>query len=171
MLNKKLLLSILIIGCIAIMATAGTFAYFGSGGSASGDTITTGTLILNINNGDTAVYSATNAKPTNVLVPFSQNISVKNDGSLPGILTASVTGDTGISDLKNVTSIYITDRSNTVKCLYGNGVIQGPVTLGTFAPGDQYTPVVSYMIKDTGNEQNIQSQNFGFSIKYYLKQT
>ncbi len=54
MLNKKMLLSLLVIGVVSVSAGAGTWAYFSDTETSSGNTFTAGTLDLayDINGGD-----------------------------------------------------------------------------------------------------------------------
>jgi spore coat-associated protein N len=174
MLNKKMLLSILIIGCIATMASAGTFAYFDSTQSTLDNSVKAGDLKLNTGTISTVALSVTNAKPLNDYIPIPSTFTVSNDGSISGDLTASVaTADiTGGSHIANDMSIYITNKDGTAtKCLVLNGVSQGPVKIGSFGSNAYYTPVVSYYFRDTGAAQNLdQDETFNFKITFNLKQ-
>jgi spore coat-associated protein N len=89
--NKKIIISLSVIGAIAAIAIGGTMAYFSDTETSTGNTFTAGTLDLRLDNGDTNVtkFTVTDANPGQ----FGWGTwKVENDGNLPGYL-----------DLQNIT--------------------------------------------------------------------
>jgi spore coat-associated protein N len=84
--------ALLVIG----MVSGGTWAYFSDTESSTNNTLTAGTLDLNINGGNTAVttFNATNVKPGD---SGSGNATLKNVGSISGYVsvTSSAATNTG----------------------------------------------------------------------------
>ena len=76
MVNKKIILSVLIIGCIATVAGAGTWAYYSTSATSSNNSFTAGNLTLKVTAeiGDKEMIPGTNLG--------DQNITVVNDGDL-----------------------------------------------------------------------------------------
>ena len=80
--NKKILISLSVIGVVSTIAIGGTIAYFSDVETSAGNTLTAGTLDLKIRDQDefyrdgvTATWMATDVKPGNeyaFLVPFVQ---------------------------------------------------------------------------------------------------
>jgi len=80
--NKKILISLSVIGVVSTIAIGGTIAYFSDVKTSAGNTLTAGTLDLKIRDQDefyrdgvTATWMATDVKPGNeyaFLVPFVQ---------------------------------------------------------------------------------------------------
>lgn len=77
MLNKKMILSVLIIGCIATVAGAGTWAYYTSSANSYGNSFTAGNLKVTVDQeiGDNLV------KPGETI--GDKSIIIKNAGDLP----------------------------------------------------------------------------------------
>lgn len=86
MINKKIILSILIIGTIATIAGAGTWAAFSDAGTSSGNTITAGTLnmVLKNNGGSGDDVGATWTAPTGFKPgdSFQSKLDFTNQGSI-----------------------------------------------------------------------------------------
>lgn len=86
MLNKKMLLSLLVIGVVSVSAGAGTWAYFTDEEATTGNTFTAGTVDISLDEdgtpGDDVEFSAGfgNMKPGDVV---SFTIDVTNIGTLP----------------------------------------------------------------------------------------
>ncbi|MDO9517729.1 MAG: TasA family protein, partial [Methanosarcinaceae archaeon] len=88
MLNKKMLLSLLIIGVVSVSAGAGTWAYFTDTETSTGNTFTAGTLDLIVNGVDitTERFEISDVAPGDTgMYP----LVVKNEGSIDGTLTIS----------------------------------------------------------------------------------
>ncbi|PAV12554.1 hypothetical protein ASJ81_01350 [Methanosarcina spelaei] len=76
MVNKKIILSILIIGCIATVAGAGTWAYYTSSATSSGNSFTAGNMNISV----TQEIGNVSIKPGDEL--GDKTIVVKNGGSI-----------------------------------------------------------------------------------------
>lgn len=166
MLNKKMLLSVLIIGCIATVASAGTFAYFSDAASTSGNTVQSGTLKLNHDALASATLSTLLAQPgDNQKNVGTGSISVQNAGSLDGKVTATISGASGTGMWEHMI-IYI----NGVEA-YNRGNYY-PVDLGTVNAGTTITPTIQYTFadKDTADQNDAQGQTFTFNVNFALNQ-
>ncbi|AKB17786.1 TasA family protein [Methanosarcina sp. WWM596] len=117
MINKKILLSVLTIGVLAVVAGAGTWAWFTDSGTSTDNTFTAGTLELKVGTGTTiAPFSFTNIAPG-----FNENsvVNVENTGSIDGNLYVTITniettaGSDSKADLQNKMDITITKLDGT----------------------------------------------------------
>jgi len=95
---KGILMSILMIGVVAMAAGAGTFAYFSDTETSTENTFTAGTLDLTLSNdgttytdGVTATWTASNMKPGDTGV---DTLYIKNAGSISGYIDLSGIGVT-----------------------------------------------------------------------------
>ena len=64
--NKKIIISLSVIGAVAAIAVGGTIAYFSDTETSSGNTFTAGTLNLTVNTNDgtnTVVFNVSDVKP------------------------------------------------------------------------------------------------------------
>jgi spore coat-associated protein N len=181
MLNKKMLLSVLIIGVVATVAGAGTWAAFSDSETSDGNTFTAGTLDLKLNGldgitgfsiGDVAPNAQGNAG----------TITVKNAGTISGNLVVSsaniVEDENGMNDaeqavdstadgeLGNAITISIYDGATS---LY-QGSVAGLINanLGTLAGAEEKTLTINYAVSDAGNE--IQSDILEFDLAFTLNQ-
>jgi spore coat-associated protein N len=110
MFNKKIILSVLILGFVATLAGAGTFAYFDSSVPVNDNTITAGSIYLTPVDGSGTVLSALTSFSVGGTsgiapgTPIADTVwHVKNTGTLPGTLTATVTF-TGASGIPHLTT-------------------------------------------------------------------
>jgi predicted ribosomally synthesized peptide with SipW-like signal peptide len=94
MLNKKMLLSLLVIGVVSVSAGAGTWAYFSDTEMSTDNTFTAGTLDLDLSDGtddgtdsETLTWVAGNMAPGDVAA--SATMTVTNVGTLAGNLDIS----------------------------------------------------------------------------------
>src|ERR1700760_1064735 len=78
--RSKVLRTLLVLGIVACIAGAGVFSAFSSQTENSGNVITAGTVTLEDNDGGTALYAITNAKPGE---SKTSCIKVTYKGSLP----------------------------------------------------------------------------------------
>jgi spore coat-associated protein N len=81
---KAVSVSILMIGMVAMLAGAGTFAYFVDAEASIGDTTTAGTLDLKINGSDSNVVMFDEI--VTKVDSGSNEVTLKNDGSLDGYM-------------------------------------------------------------------------------------
>jgi len=90
--NKKILLSLLIIGIIASVASAGTWAYFSDIESTATNTITAGSLKIGAVTSETVIFPTnTTIKPGDTL---SKGQQVTNDGNVAGDLYVKINPST-----------------------------------------------------------------------------
>lgn len=83
--NRKILLSLLIIGLVVSIASAGTWAYFSDVKSTQQNTLKAGKLILTLS----TTQINLDDKTDNFITPGeygSGEITIKNDGNIPGDL-------------------------------------------------------------------------------------
>lgn len=85
-------LSLVLLGFVAVVVGAGTFAYFSDTEESTGNYIAAGTLDLKVNDKDNVgtVFEVSNLKPGD---SGSQKFTLKNTGSLGGLLDITVTMD------------------------------------------------------------------------------
>lgn len=159
MVNKKMLLSILIIGCAATVAGAGTWAFFDDSLDVNNNTITSGNISL-------VPYQSTVDKFTVGPIapgdsdPAAKTYALKNDGTVDGHLYAEInaTGESNIPDL-------------TTK-LNGEEMTDGAtIDLGSLDAGENITIAIGYDFEETGIDQNAQQdQTVEYDITYHLVQ-
>ncbi len=139
MLNKKMLLSILIIGTVAVVAGAGTWAQFTAQDVSTGNTFTAGTMVITA--ADTA-FGHTGMFPSQQFITTPVNIA--NDATSPDSIrqlnmTFAVTNDpNSISQYIRIDNITVgSSEPQDVNMMLpalsaGSNQIQVPATI---APG------------------------------------
>lgn len=98
MLNKKMLLSLLVIGVVSVTAGAGTWAYFTDTETSTDNTFTAGTLDLLVNGvnlDETMHYDESDLYPG---WESSDGVAITNDGSIDGVLSMDIIN---LVDLEN----------------------------------------------------------------------
>lgn len=157
MVNKKIILSILIIGCIATVAGAGTWAYFDDTQSVYTNTVNTGTVDLIPGSSGLDAFTISN------IVPGQSNsaaktVSVKNNGNVDARLYAKITtSGPYIPEL----SVKLADTPMT----YTGQIIE----LGTLPAGQEKSIVIGYDYIDSNGDQNYQqNQQITYDITYHL---
>lgn len=167
MLNKKILISLLTLGMLAAVVSAGTWAYFSDTRLGANDTITSGTIILSgINETDT--YIIPNAAPGDNNVPIA-NVTVTNAGTLPANLYVNVTTPTATTEGGQSLLSHLHFYLNGQPATTGTSV-----NLGELQPGNAnslpVTIAYSYdnIIEPQNNEQG---QTVRFDVKYSLVQS
>src|SRR6201992_1541707 len=93
--RSKVLRTLLVLGIVACIAGAGVFSAFSSSTDNPGNIVTAGTVVLEDNDGGTALYALTAAKPGE---SKSSCIKVTYKGSLPAtvkLFTPSTIGELG----------------------------------------------------------------------------
>ncbi len=78
--GRKTLLSLLLVGALGAVAGIGTFSAFSATTVNAGNTFDAGTVVINDNDANSAMYNITAAKPNDVVV---RCIRVTYAGSLP----------------------------------------------------------------------------------------
>jgi predicted ribosomally synthesized peptide with SipW-like signal peptide len=94
--DKKILVSVMVIGLVATLAGAGLHAYFSDTETSSGNTFTAGTLDLTLG-GSTLPFSVSDTYPG---ASGSDHVTLTNGGSLSGVLDVKVTNVVNIGALK-----------------------------------------------------------------------
>lgn len=127
MLNKKMILSVLIIGCIATVAGAGTWAYYTSSVNSYGNSFTAGNLKVTVDSeiGDNLV------KPGETI--GDKTIIIKNAGDLP-IGSFFITFSPTANDLSN--NIAFDNLYLNSDWVMGGGTLSSLSSLTNY----QYTP-------------------------------
>lgn len=181
MFSKKTLLSVLIVGVVATVAGAGTWAAFSDTETSSGNTFTAGTLDLKLNGLDGITgFSIADVAPNDQ--GTAGTVNVKNDGTIPGNLIVSsaniVETENGMNDaeqavdftadgeLGSAITISIYDGAN----LLYQGSVAGlsGADLGSLAGAEEKTLTINYAVSDAGNE--IQSDILAFDLVFTLNQ-
>ncbi len=171
MLNKKMLLSVLVLGFVATVAGAGTFAYFDSEQISAANTITSGTLKLDVkDDGDNLIDSFAIGGTTGLKPGDSGNAktyTLKNSGSLPGKLIATVTVTNG-DKIPNLATT-LTSASITNGAVLTNGAT---IDFGTVNAGAEIPISIDYVYTNVaGAPQNTeQDQTVTYSITYTMTQ-
>jgi predicted ribosomally synthesized peptide with SipW-like signal peptide len=165
--NKKIIVSLLTLGLLAAVVSAGTWAYFSDTRIGSNDSITAGTIILNGINA-TASYVIPNAAPGDTNLSIN-NVTVTNAGTLPGNLYVNITSPTttteGGQNLLSHIHFYLNGQPATTGT---------SVKLGELQPGNANSlPVaITYSYDNLMVPQNSeQGQTVKFDIKYCLVQS
>lgn len=180
MLNKKVLLSVLIIGTIAIVAGAGTWAWFTDTQYSNGNTFTAGTLGLSV--GDQTGTNIGKFTFNNIAPGFdkTETVNVKNTGTIDGNLFVTIK-DLQLSgvdpQLQNVLNVEIYAGSSQVasgklasitNVKYPAGTLYGiGSTAGTSTSAD-LTYKFTIDGASVGNE--IQGDGVIFNVQYDLEQ-
>jgi predicted ribosomally synthesized peptide with SipW-like signal peptide len=183
--NKKILVSMMVIGLVATLAGAGLHAYFSDTEKSEGNTFTAGTLNLKVGDADPTAWKITvsNMYPGQ---SGSESVIVKNDGSLDGRLSISFSGlvddengltepesaegdDTKSGELAENLHLKITIGGETVFEGYAKDILTGGYSNYPLKAGASETFTVAYSIDGTvGNI--IQSDIAGFDITFSLEQ-
>lgn len=164
MVNKKVLMSVLILGLAATVAGGETWAYFTDTATSQDNQFTAGTLKLKVGNGtDDFNFTVNNIKPGD-LNQFAGDIYVENVGSINGTLTATLTNvsNSGFANLLNITV---------------NGNKQGLVDGSTWDLGSlpsSGSKDLEFFYSWDDNDPNIdnpyQGASVAFDVKFNLKQ-
>jgi predicted ribosomally synthesized peptide with SipW-like signal peptide len=158
MFNKKIVASLLTLGVLAAVASAGTWAYFNDTMNVNNNTITAGTIILHGFNNDTDAFSIKNAIPGDN--KEISNINLTNEGTIAGNLNVTVnaqpTTDTGAQNLKSHLHLK----------LNGNEVALGtPISLGTLEP-NKANSISVHLSYSYDNLDMPQDDEMGKTVKY-----
>lgn len=130
--NKRIMMSVLIIGVVASLVGVGVYALYSDTASSSGNTFSTSTLDLKVDGADTMVPMSFSgiAPGDDGSVYHSQFYALTKDGSVPaGKLTLSV------------------DNVHDIAGVDGHGDLSGVVHVGVYYP-DADTYVGEYSLSD-----------------------
>ncbi len=183
-------LSLVLLGFVAVVVGAGTFAYFSDTEESTGNYIAAGTLDLVVNGVgqfDTSVGGDGIAPGDS----DSWDVSIQNSGTVDGTLTAKFTNydytegtpstvDAGTDNLRDVTYITLTLDGNNVDLSAfdsnGDGKVSlseledQVINLGALNGGVSKTLTVSWEI-DFNADNGIQGDKIEFDIEFELTQS
>ncbi len=155
--NKKILLSLLIIGIIVSVASAGTWAYFSDAKTTQENTLMAGTLKLNDGITTTTLFSS-----AGYIVPGSSGsdyIYVQNVGTVPGNLYVRISPDATNKDLLNYVTLTVD----------GSQLTENYQNLGYLTSWDGKSLNIAYSM-DTSVTNEAQSTTAGFKVDFLLVQ-
>ncbi len=183
MFNKRTLISILMLGVVVSIASAGTWAYFDSSQSVTSNSITTGRLgfeIINLayNNPPQLVpMTAVNATPGDVDVRLNPIPTyVRNTGSIDGVLSLEIIPDASDNgELSENLVVKVSTKpypgKGKVVTLWDKGPTGSKEIRDLDVGDDDLTLYYIYSFPDTGSPQNeLQGEIFKFNVKYSLVQ-
>jgi predicted ribosomally synthesized peptide with SipW-like signal peptide len=180
--DKKILVSVMVIGLVAALAGAGLYAYFNDTETSSNNTFSAGTLDLKVDGKDNtlgAYFSVSDVKPGD---SGSKGIVLSNSGTLAGkayINFTNVVDSPGTNPEPEPTpdngelsqNLYIKVLvDSTVKAEgYLSGINSTSYLLGTIAGGGSLTVTIEWSIPSgVGNE--IMGDSVTFDIEFSLEQ-
>ncbi|MCC4771431.1 hypothetical protein FXV91_15050 [Methanosarcina sp. DH2] len=185
MLNKKILLSVLIIGLVAAVTGAGTWAQFSDTEKSTGNTLTAGTMNLKLSKDGTNYSNGVSGFTLDGLYPNDKGnigpIYVKNEGSVDGNLSVTI-NETTIKNLENsIIDPEIQDDTTpeigelgkhlTIYAdnltIYNKGSIYTR-SLGSLSNGADTKIDLTYAVDNANNE--IQTDKFVFDLEFTLNQ-
>ncbi|AKB21134.1 TasA family protein [Methanosarcina sp. WH1] len=182
MINKKILLSVLTIGVLAVVAGAGTWAAFSDTETSENNTFTAGTLDLKVGGVDDpdVPFVVEDVFPG---ATGSADIVLSNAGTMPGALSVkivniigeggdfpepeSVVDPSNAYNLDDVLTVSISDGTNTVSGKLSE--LTTAQSLGVLDVGTGKTFTVTYSVDSSaGNE--IQGDKVTFDVEVSLNQ-
>ena len=185
MINKKILLSLLTVGLLACIASAGTWAYFQDIIYSPVNTLTTATLTseytydpaptppltgwvpFTTNDGIFGPFNADNLVPdgnTHIIKP----IHIQNMGTTSATVTATITPGTPIDDVQD---LVITVGGDTIYT--GGAFVITPINLDLGDVGalgaSNVDASIGYTFNDAGNQNLSETQSIPFNMSIVEK--
>lgn len=154
--NKKILLSLLIIGIIVSVASAGTWAYFSDAKSTQENTLTAGTLKLN-----EGITQAKLFADAGYIIPGksgSDYIYVQNVGTVPGNLYVRISPDGTNKEILDYVTLTVD----------GSQLTENYQNIGYLQSWDGKSLNIAYSM-DTAQTQG-QGTTAGFKVDFLLVQ-
>ncbi|AKB55337.1 MULTISPECIES: TasA family protein [Methanosarcina] len=175
MFNKKTLLSILILGVVATVAGAGTWAAFSDTETSNDNTFTAGTLDLVVGGVGTSLpLTVDNVYPLDT--GTIGTINVENAGTIDGTLSLKIINieddENGVNDPES--KMGDTDAVGELSShltIYANGIEVIPDTamsIGALGAGSNQDIVLTYEVDDADN--SIQTDKTTFDTEFTLDQ-
>jgi spore coat-associated protein N len=175
MFSKKTLLSMLIVGVVATVAGAGTWAAFSDTETSTGNTFTAGTL-------DLVVGSVGASLPLAVENVYPQatgtigTINVANAGTIDGTLSLKIINiqddENGVNDPESkMGDTDATGELSSHLTIYANGNVVTPGTampIGALVAGSNQDILLTYSVDDADN--SIQTDKTTFDTEFTLDQ-
>ena len=177
MVNKKMLLSILIIAFVGI-AAAGTWANFVVSAESTGNTLTAGELGIELNRPLQRAFAVNGIIPDSKeqikykRLPFSEGeyfVKIKNTGNIPGQLFISATESSSVQSLADNVKIYYSTNPNDPNPIE---ITDTPVDTGEVLNGGQSTTLYfwySYKNVDSSIQNNEMGQTLNVDMKFELR--
>lgn len=180
MVNKKMLLSILIIAFVGI-AAAGTWANFVVSAESTGNTLTAGELGIDLNRPSQRAFAV------NGIIPDSKEqivykrlhfpggaeneyfVNIKNTGNIPGQLFISANESSSVQTLADNVKIYYSTNPNDPNPIE---ITDTPVDTGEVLNGGQSTTLYfwySYKNVDSSIQNNEMGQTLNVDMKFELR--
>jgi predicted ribosomally synthesized peptide with SipW-like signal peptide len=127
--KQKLLMTTLVVGLAAALGGFGVFAAFSSTTSNPGNSFAAGTVTIEDNDGDTALFTnAVKRKPGD----YDRCIKVKYTGSLDATVKLYTSAITGTGSDLNLTVAKGTGAAADCSDFVATGTVSGPDTLANF---------------------------------------
>ena len=171
MFNKKILMSIVTISVLVTVASSGTWAYYSSSITVTGNTITTGTVSLSLENDDKSPDDVDDVSfVANNAIPGDTDIHVKslkiiNTGNVPGKLTVTAANPRDSKVLGKYLTLKVGDQ-----VIYDHGhpveaVLRDNLNNRYYVKSD-----VTYSFDEIGSSQNeVQNDVFTCDIVFTLR--
>jgi predicted ribosomally synthesized peptide with SipW-like signal peptide len=166
MLNKKLILSLLTVGMLATVATAGTWAYFQDTITSTGNGVTTATVIMDINGRTSTSGTQTiSGVAPNVIpgVTTPQTIVanlITNKGSIPVDVFAKLDSSTINADMK----IFVDSKEI-------NSATYTKINTGAVVKDGTLNGDIKFTYADNGLQNTQEGQPNTFNVKYVMVPT
>ncbi|KDE59062.1 hypothetical protein EL22_00490 [Halostagnicola sp. A56] len=166
--RRKVLASTALVGAAGATAGAGTWAFFSDEETAEDNTISAGTIDLDVNAGDGFSYTWGNAAPgesySDVQLPFS------NTGSIDAeelVIETTVEGDTDLAEYIDLEFEYSNGDAPASQTLAD--LAAGEVTLGGIDAGGSTTLTIgATFASDAGND--LQGASIDIDHTFTLRQ-
>ena len=172
--NKKLILSLLTVGMLACVASAGTWAYFQDTITSTGNGVSTAQVKMKIDDttvGTSGVATIAGVTVQNVLPEsgvwhrIGPKHTLTNVGTSGADVYVQVTG----TNLRNLMAITVGDFPAAPVIIPFNGA---PMKFGTnLGPGQDMDVSIGYYYTDSGNQNSDEGQTTSFDVKYYMVPT
>ena len=141
-LTRKTLLTVIVVGLVGVVAGAGTFSAFSGTTANSGNSFAAGTVSLSDNDAGSAMYSLSNAKPTDsaqscLTVTYGGSLSANvhlygsSTGSLGSYLTLVIQPGHGTVSFGSTCTNFVADGS----AIYNGTLANFSNTYSNFANG------------------------------------
>jgi predicted ribosomally synthesized peptide with SipW-like signal peptide len=177
MFSKKMIMAILTFGMLALVASAGTYAYFSSSVSSDNNKITAGVIKLTPGGAVAAVpFDLKYIVPGQGVTDYNAG-TLKNDGNVAGDLDGKITlraidatskEDVALPpEFSMSVKVVASQGTQTVNLAKGVNTLTPTIKLGA---GETATIYVTYNFADTNAEDQIgQNVQFGYDARFVLK--
>lgn len=123
---------------VAAAITVGSGADFVANSVNAGNALSSGTLLQQNSKADSAIFSLGNMKPGDTV---NSKVTITNSGTLAAAFTLSESATNGFASKDNLALTISTGGTTVWSGTFGALTSAGPLSLGTFAPGEarEYT--------------------------------